>query len=166
MCCVTASSSSSASIVRYWSATCETSRISAALRACAVAKYCWSACVVEALQAAEEVDLPRGGQADRIVVRSRVALPLGEMLAGVRELDELANPPTCGNSAARWIRYCACTCATFSAATRRSRLFASAISTSRCRRGSVRKSRQPMSAAGNVPLPEPPVDDLYASPVG
>ena len=58
-----------------------------------------------------------------------------------------------GTARARWIRYCACTCATFNAATRRSRLFASAISTSRCSRGSVRKSRQPISTAGNVRCP-------------
>jgi len=43
--------------------------------------------------------------------------------------------------------------------TRRSRLLASAISTSRCRRASRRKSRQPMSPAGSV---VPPCADLYA----
>ena len=42
---------------------------------------------------------------------------------------------------------------TFNAATRKSRLFASAISTSRCSRGSVRKLRQPISTAGSAPDP-------------
>ena len=147
---MTAMNSSKAIIVRYWSAISETSRISNALCACAVAKYCCSACVAQALHAAEEVDLPRGLTGRRSSRAARSPVPVVERLAGVRVADESANAPTCGNSVERWIRYCACVCATFSAATRKSRLFASANSTRRCSRGSVRKSRQPISTAGNV----------------
>src|SRR6267143_504144 len=134
-------------------------RISTALRACAVAKYCcnaWS----ERLCKRPKKSISQAADTPTEESCVTVALRVGEILAGVREDDESANPLICGNRAARWIRYCACVCATFSAATRKSRLFASPISTNRCNRGSVRKSRQPISTAGNVVLPGPPIDDL------
>ncbi len=56
-------------------------------------------------------------------------------------------PSRVGNSPARVIWYCARDASMFSTATRRSRLLFSAISISRCRRGSAKNSRQPMALA-------------------
>jgi hypothetical protein len=53
-----------------------------------------------------------------------------------------------GNSAASCTRYWARAFSMFSAATRRSRLLASAVSITRCKAGSVNTSRQPISATG------------------
>src|SRR5690606_15102085 len=63
----------------------------------------------------------------------------------------LTSPPSDGIRSARRMRYWARARSTLSIATRRSRLFSSACATSWSKRGSAKKSRQPMSATSGAP---------------
>jgi hypothetical protein len=74
---------------------------------------------------------------------------LGDRRIGQQRIVERRARQKRERVSARWIWYCARACSMFSAATYRSRLFASTCSTSFCRRGSMKKSRQ-LSAAAAV----------------
>ncbi|VWD58748.1 hypothetical protein BCO37747_07025 [Burkholderia contaminans] len=73
--------------------------------------------------------------------------PVCERPCGTRWMLPVPVPSSVGNNPARVIWYCARAASMFSTDTRRSRLFFSAISISRCRRGSTKNSRQPMAVA-------------------
>ncbi len=105
--------------------------------------------VAQALHAPEEVDFPGGRQPDG--VRVKHACPARGR--GARRSARCGRVGECADlrqQRGTLDRYCACIWTTFNAAMRRSRLLTRAISTRRCSRGSVRKSRHPISTAGNV----------------
>ena len=95
---VTASRSSSASTVRYCTATWDTSRISAALRACAEAKYCWSA-ASDRLRRRPKKSISHDAVTPTSQVPMVCPLPGVDRPAGVRWRVPSAKPETCGNSA-------------------------------------------------------------------